>query len=355
MAKKQHYIPRLLLRDFSTDRDGKLINIHLLNENRLLQGSLYEQAQKNYLYGADQKLEKIYEKLENETAPAIRKLSNKKFDLTNEERLHLKLFIMYQMNRTPGNVDLLNNNIESVLKNIASHNKHLKNHLSDITVGINNPYIFLFRMATRALHVILDLHIGLLESDNRTPFVLGQNPVIRLNPFLKAKGWRGSTQGLILKGAMIIMPISPQYSVILYDNHCYTFVNKNPKWKIDNNDINLLNYLQYLNTNECIYFNYNSDINYYNNVSHETQAFREGIKTRIEVLKRNMNKKDGIEEIMNSGLEEYPIMQKFNFFTFKHDAFLEQIDNLIQARREVMPNFIEKEINHRIQSRNTAQ
>jgi hypothetical protein len=346
MAKKQHYVPRLLLGSFSADAERKTINIHLLNSNCFkLSGSLYEQAQKNYLYGADQKLEKLYSLLESETASAIKKLAVGDLDLTNEERLHLKLFVMYQLNRTPGSVELYNDSIESMTKSIVAYDKHLKDYLNEFTIGINKPYMLLFKMATKALHVILDLRIGLLESNVKIPFVLGQNPVIRLNPFLKAKGWMWSTQGLILKGLMIIMPITPQFSIILYDGRRYTLINKNPKWLINDNDINLLNRLQYLNTNECIYFHYNPDINYYQIISQETQAFRNDTKAKIEVLKSKIMENGEAEKTMNSGLVEYPIKQQFGFYEFKQYGYLEKIDSFAQAKREVMPNFIVDEIN----------
>jgi len=352
MGREQHFIPRFLLKYFSVDANGKLINVHLLNENRLSKGaSLKNQAQRHYLYGMDQKLEKFYEQLEGNTASVIRKLSTGFLYLNNEENLHLKLFIHYQMNRTPGNVELFNNSIESIIKNMASYNKKLKNHLNEFAIGINNPYMFLFRLATKALHVIMNLRIGLLGSSNKKPFIIGQNPVVRLNPFLKAKNWQWSTQGLILKGIMIIMPISPQFSVIMYDSLCYTLINKYPNWIISDNDIDLLNYLQYLNTKECIYFSYDPDITYFNSISDKTKNFRNDVKVKLNLLSKRVKDDGEIEEIINSGLKEYPIEQNFNFYSLKYDAYMKQITNHVQARREVMPNFIEDEINRRLQSK----
>jgi hypothetical protein len=314
-------------------------------------GKLDGQAQKNYLYGSDQKLENIFGMLENEAAPIMMKLMSNNFELTNEEKLHLKLFILYQMNRTPGNVELLNTSIESIIKNAASHDKFIKEKLNKFSVGINNPYMFLFTMATKAIHVIMDLRIGLLESNPNNPFVIGQNPVIRLNPFLKTKGWKFSTQGLILKGTMIIMPISPQFAVILYDSNRYTLVNKNPKWVINNTDINLLNRLQYLNTDECIYFMHIPDINYYKQILHETKLFRNDVKANIEILKKTVKRNNNIEELVNSGIKEYPIEQQFNFYAIKSDSYHETINNHFEAKRDVMPNFIQDEIDRRIREK----
>lgn len=57
MTKKQHYIPRFLLKKFAIDVNKKLINIHLMENNEfIINADLYDQAQEKYLYGSDQKL-----------------------------------------------------------------------------------------------------------------------------------------------------------------------------------------------------------------------------------------------------------------------------------------------------------
>jgi hypothetical protein len=286
--------------------------------------------------------------LEGVTSPAIDKLLTGSSVLSDEEKLHMKLFIMYQLNRTPGSIDLSNDSIESLIKNVASHDKLLKDHLSEFSTELKEPYMFQFSMATKTLHVILDLRMGLLESNGNIHFILGQNPVIRLNPFLQEKGWKWSTQGLALKGLLIIMPISPKYSVILYDNFCYKLKNKSPKWIISDDDVNLLNRLQYFNTYECIYFNHTPDIDNYKQLALETQKYRDNVRVSIDLLSTKKNQDGSKGEIIKSGLIEYPINQKCHFYEIKEMAYKEQITNYNEAtRRSIMPNFILDEINHR--------
>lgn len=58
---KQHYVPRMLLRNFSVDHEKKYIHIHLLKDNRFLYSKLiYDQAQKENYYGVDQELESLF-------------------------------------------------------------------------------------------------------------------------------------------------------------------------------------------------------------------------------------------------------------------------------------------------------
>ena len=349
MTKNQHYLPRFLLKKFATDDNKKLITIHLMKNNEfVINGDLDDQAQEKYLYGSNQKLENLFAKLEDVTSPVIDKLLTGSLVLSDDEKLHLKLFIMYQLNRTPGSIDLTNDSIDSMIKNAASHDKFLKDHLSEFSTELKKPYMFQFSIATKALHIIFDLRIGLLESNRNIPFILGQNPVIRLNPFLQGKGWKWSTQGLALKGIMMIMPISPNYSVILYDNHCYALKNTSPKWVISDDDVSFLNRLQYFNTNECIYFNSTPDISNYKQLALETQQYRDNVKVSIDLLNTKKNQDGSKEEIVKSGLIEYPIVQKYNFYEIKARAYIEQITNFHDAtRKSIMPNFILDEINRR--------
>ena len=348
MTKKQHYLPRFLLKKFATDIDKKLINIHLMKNNKLIiDGDLYDQAQEKYLYGSDQKLENLYSKLEGFTSPVIDKLLTGSLVLSDEEKLHMKLFIMYQLNRTPGSIDLTNDSIDSMVKNVASHDKFLKDRLSEFYAVLKEPYMFQFSIATKTLHVILDLRIGLLESNGKIPFILGQNPVIRLNPFLQEKDWKWSTQGLALKGLIVIMPINPKYSVVLYDDFCYILINRSPKWIISDDDVNFLNRLQYFNTNECIYFSYTPVMDTYKQLAIETQKYRDNIRVSIDLFSIKENQDGSKKKIVKSGLIEYPIKQKCHFYSIKKIAYEERITNINDATRDIMPNFILDEINRR--------
>jgi hypothetical protein len=144
------------------------------------------------------------------------------------------------------------------------------------------------------------------------------------------------------------MPISPKYSIILYDNYCYKLINKSLKWIISDNDVNFFNRLQYFNTYECIYFNYIPDIDNYKKLALETQKYRDNVRVNINLISTKENNNGSKEEIINSGLIEYPIEQKCHFYAIKEMAYKEQITNFYEVtRRSIMPNFILDEINRR--------
>jgi hypothetical protein len=249
----------MLLRNFSVDKDKKYFNIHLLNNNEFFYNMpLYNQAQENNLYGSDQKLEHFFCQLESTASIGFAKLKTGNSNLLKEEELHIKLFLINQIGRTPGTISSHDDSIELMIKNLASHDKVLKDHLEEFSVGLNDPYKLMLTFSIDLLYTILDLRIGLLETDKKNSFfMIGQNPVILLNPYLREKNWKWSTRGLALKGLIIIMPISPQFSLILYDDLRYKLINKYPKWIIGSSDVDKLNNFQYCNTDDCIYF-YNS-------------------------------------------------------------------------------------------------
>lgn len=52
--KRQHYVPKMVLRNFACDIDKKQINlVHIKSKKAVYAASLRDQCQKDYLYGQD--------------------------------------------------------------------------------------------------------------------------------------------------------------------------------------------------------------------------------------------------------------------------------------------------------------
>jgi hypothetical protein len=335
---KHHYVPRMLLRNFTVDEDKKLINIHLLNDDRLLYSkALYGQAQEDNLYGSDQKLEQFFGKLEAAASQVLAKLNTENVNLLKEEQWHIKLFMLNQLSRTPGFVAVQDNFFEKLFKKMASHDKTLKDHLDEFDIGINEPYKLYFSLSIDLLEIILDLRIGLLEADKeKSFFIIGQNPVVLLNPYLKEKSnWIWPTQGLALKGLIMIMPISPRFSLILYDSLRYTLLNKNPKWIISSSDVEKLNEFQYCSTTECIYFANLVNEEQYKKKNALYRNYREGDKVDFEIIGSTIGEKTVDKtEITKTGTKEFPIEQNFGFLAYKITEYNKQIISYNDAKRE---------------------
>jgi hypothetical protein len=77
-TKAQHYVPRMLLKHFSTDK--KRIDVFILKKMKLINGvSIKNQCYENYFYGEDGRIEKALADLEGVTAPILAKIANREF------------------------------------------------------------------------------------------------------------------------------------------------------------------------------------------------------------------------------------------------------------------------------------
>ena len=335
---KHHYVPRMLLKNFAVDEDKKYINIHLLNDDKFLyKKALYGQAQENNLYGSDQKLEQFFCELETVTSLVLAKLNTRNINLSNEEQWHIKLFMVNQLSRTPGFVSVQDNCFEKLFMKMASHDKRIKNYIDEFGISINDPYKLYFSFSIDLLSVILDLRIGLLESNNEEySFIIGQNPVILLNPYLNEKeNWIWSTQGLAMKGLIMVMPISPRFALILYDSRRYTLLNNDSKWIISSSDVEKLNDFQYCNTVECIYFANLLNEEQYKQKNTLYRNYRESDKANFEIIGSSIDEKTGYKtEITRTGTKEFPIVQKFSFLAYKAIEYYKPIISYSDAKRE---------------------
>jgi hypothetical protein len=296
---------------------------------------LYGQAQEDNLYGSDQKLEQFFGKLESSASQVLAKLNTGNINLIEEEQWHIKLFMLNQLMRTPRFISVQDNGFEKLFKNMASHDKNLKNHLDEFGTSLNDPYKLYFSFSKDLLYIISDLRIGLLETD-KSSFLIGQNPVILINPFLQEKNyWIWSTQGLAMKGIMMIMPISPRFSLILYDSLRYKLLNKNPKWIISGSDVEKLNDFQYCNTVECIYFSNYIDEEKRIQKNNSYRNYRESDRSNFEIIGSSTDEKTGYKtEVTRVGTKEFPIEQKFGFVGYKAVEYGKKIISYNDAKRE---------------------
>lgn len=334
---KHHYVPRMILKNFADDTEGKFFNIHLLKDDDFIyHKGLYGQAQKDDLYGSNQKIESFFGKLETSASPGLMKLKTGNVNLFEEEEFYIKLFVMYQISRTPGFAELFDHSIDATVKILASHDTELKKKLNDITIDLKRPYFQHFRLVTKAFPIVMDLSIGLLETDfTNSSFLIGQNPVIRLNPYLQGKKWKKSTQGLAWKGLILVMPISPRFSLILYDKLRYRIMNKNPKWIINSADVDKLNCFQYCNTIDCIYFNNSVDEDKYRQINAKYKNFRED--TKVDSVIPEVNKdNEYMKEPPRLYIKEFPIKQEFKFLGIKIKEYEKRINGNEDAIRECL-------------------
>lgn len=338
MGQKQHYVPRILLKGFASTENGKQINIYILEKDKIIyNGGLYEQAQKHNLYGADQKLELVFSRLESEFSKVIIKLKDENLNLTLEEQSFLKIFILIQRLRTPSAVKLYNDSINQMGKNILLHDRKVEGIIDKFDLELSDPYLFLFKMAAKTVKNISDLRVGLIKPPENKKFIIGEHPVVILNPFLEYRNWIGSKQGLGVKGTIIILPICKDISIVLYDGVRYKFSNFRKIITISNSDIDKLNYCQVLQTDSCVYFSEVINVNELLIYRDKSVDYRNETKSKIEVFKGPESKKSRKKsELVMIGSVELPIKQEFSFISMIQSQMNVSLGPSMDIRREAL-------------------
>ena len=340
MTKNQHFIPQVLLRNFSCDKKRRMINIYLLKFNEIKYAvGLTDQASKRYLYGADQKLEKVFCHFETLFGHVLKKLLNEDINLNDNEEAVLRLFMILQLNRTPIAEKNYHHQINMLFKNTLSHYPKYKKIIDDFSIELTHPYYDLLNLSLRVSFLISDLKVGLIKCCQDSQFIIGEQPIVLLNPYLFEKKWPGAKQGIGQKGTIIVMPISQNYSVILYDSIRYGLSNFKKIIQVNNEDEDILNYCQFLQTSNCIFFKEKTiNMNTFQKMNRDSESFRIKNKHELQIFKSQL-KEDKYSELLLLHPVDFPIKQNFKFVAIKADAYQDHITTFADIGREYVNEF----------------
>lgn len=346
MGKKQHYVPRMLLKNFSTLDNIKTIGLFLLKDQSFLDNvSLRDQAYENNLYGKDQIIEKIYAEIEAASNPVINKLLREELPLDPQEEANLKIFITSQYSRTKFAKDLANESMDKMFKEMVKNEPKLSKNIDDFKIVHTEPYKFMFNVTSEMAVVISDLQISLLKNETKIPFIIGEHPITILNPFLVERKWKGSKNGLGVKGAMIYLPLSTKYGVVLYDRIRYRTHRFKKIVSISVKDITKLNSCQMALTQDCIFYSSKDNIpfeDYYIRTDDYRKNDKITVKVYSEKKSKKQRKKKGYKELMMTGSKELPIKQNFEFINLLESALYEDLGQTMDISRDAIKQYIKR-------------
>lgn len=329
MGKKQHYVPQFLLRNWSEDKSS--IKTYLLNENRIIPTApISSQAQKHFFYGEDQEVENILCQLEEQSSLIISKLLVENFELSMEERGVIVHFIAMQNIRTPNAIQQTNDMASALARDLLIKEKkfeEFKENIKYLNVGFTDPTAKQLEFFLSTFLMYTDLKLCLLKANNDNEFVIGQDPIITLNPYLVEKRWPGPKRGIGIRGVIIVLPISPLYSLCLYDKTVYKILNGNNVSCLNNGDIDTLNKFQFLTTDNVIFFN--NSLNNPEAITEETKRYREQPKANVQDF---VNEKDPRKMLVAIQLEEYGLPQNFSFCAIREAAYRMVLDSYTVVR-----------------------
>ena len=339
MGKNQHYIPRFALRNFTEDNNRQILTVYLMKEKRVItNASIKNQAAKDFIYGKDQVIESIFEKIENVTAITITKLMRNEV-INDEEKEALRVYIHFQMNRTSFNAKNNNEIANLVFQTIYHKHPFIGKYIDKVKVELKNPYFLSFLLSIKTSGLLSDLAINIVNNNSKIPFVLGQRPVFIINPYLYEKKLDIWAQGIAVKGVCVLLPIAFNKLIIMYDRWCYSLAKKNGIIQINEDDITKINIFQFFYTTDCAYIKKDMNIEYLNMLMEKTKIFRESDILDIKIIKTQN------QSMLYQQSKIPEINPNISFIKIKYQAYCEKIVPTKEtlARTAIIPEIIRLE------------
>ena len=190
-TKRQHYVPRLILRKFS--RDEKRISLLVMESGfRTDDAAISKQCYEDYLYGAHDFMEKSFTDEETKIAQILSKLSREALGaLGDQERFELQRFVYWQRMRTVGAGDVMDNKLDALVKNLAGSYADLnagkvpftREDLDLIVARYNSATNEALWQAAKAWPIVWDLAVKFIINERPLGFVISDDPVVAYNQF----------------------------------------------------------------------------------------------------------------------------------------------------------------------------
>lgn len=229
ITKNQHYIPRFLLKRFLDESE----NLYAYDSTRDIKRrvtAVENIFSENYFYDTDNTVENYISKyIETPAAPFITKILNDPECVTNYQSEDILRFVTSQIARTPralaDTLDHINTTSRALINELAALNDVSSEDASQISLEVDGKSILAFQTITLALAstLISDLTWHTLINKTEQKFIISDDPVILYNWYLRNSTHKEITS-LTACGLQIILPISPNIALFLYDKTTYKLV-----------------------------------------------------------------------------------------------------------------------------------
>jgi len=243
------------MKPFSLGGIGAAINLFNITSGQLIKNAPVKgQCAKDYLYGDDLVVEKALQKLEGAYGVILKKIQSGDDQLSSSDLSFLRNFSYLQYSRTDMAIRRNRLAMEKLENAIFEGNEHQRpiSDLSDRTLMREAMIQF-----QETVKYISDLKVCLVRNRASSPFITSDDPAISTNRFYAQRvGSRFGGVGLGNAGAMIFMPLTPEYLVVSYDGGVYTVPGK-IGCVIETHrllDVAAVNELQHLKAAENLYF-----------------------------------------------------------------------------------------------------
>jgi hypothetical protein len=320
--KKQHFVPKFYLRNFSSNR--RTVQIFHIMSGIFHKSPLDSTCQESYFYGADGEFENFLEMLDNNHSRAIKKVIQF-IPLSDYERIALLEFLLVQKTRTRLERQLVegfgdaicDRYLKPMMQSLLKSDGLSDYEIEGYSVRIKNMDIFHKQSIVHAMDSIIgisDLVPCFIGNNSNTPFISSDNPVIFNNRIHLDNNFTA----ILSKGLQIHCPLNPHLYLLLYDEKFYTIDQSKPPCL---SDINRLNALQLLNCNEILIVPDGSSKEYVDSLCSQYLNKKQRKKANFRTVKS-----DWLDERTRSDIDEFTIQNEnshlnFEFLRFNHKEY----------------------------------
>lgn len=259
--KRQHYVPKFYLRNFSFDGGNRLHLLHVETLRAIPRIGLKEQCHQDYFYGHDAVVENALQDMEGAAAKVFQAIITERRlpDRATEDDFVFRSFVCMQWGRTKSHAENSEALFSKALKTVYSPEWRAagipQDEIDQLEFGTTYPGAYSLGMAAEMIPFLGDLETKLVVSGTLGEFVTSDTPVVMINPFYLGR-FPGGITGFNVRGLIILVPISPQLLAVLYDAKCYRVGSpgKRVVQLASHGDLVALNNFQCLNAANAIYF-----------------------------------------------------------------------------------------------------
>ncbi|MHC2291834.1 DUF4238 domain-containing protein [Bradyrhizobium barranii] len=252
--KNHHFVPRVLLRHFTKNAEGKSINLYNIRADPLIPDAPVKgQCSRHHWYGRDGQLEALLGRLEGMFGLARdRVMAGGNSDRDREE---ISLFMCVQHWRTAKAAARIRHSMEQMNENTWAPDK---DPIPEDKVLVVRS----MRVGMKTREFLRDLKLRFVENRTSRDFIIADDPAVMLNRFAFEK-LGGSGFGVASSGLIFVMPLSPRFSVICYDGLVYSLDATNGRVVLKSEAaVDAYNDIQCLAAEENIYFRRQEDGEY---------------------------------------------------------------------------------------------
>jgi hypothetical protein len=284
---KQHYVPQLLLKNFSLNGLQKQVAAYRIPSNKFIPvAAIRDQAHENRFYGSD-KVEDFLMRLEGEATPIIRAAIEKETLPKRRSREYeiLLAFVLAQVSRTRGAAEDANDMTDKLVKRLMKDAPQFDEIIDHVRIVVDHAASETLGMTLENLPLARDLACKLFCNRTNFPFLLSDDPAVKYNQFLEHRKKFGSNTGLATKGLQIFLPIGRRHQIVFFDEEVYKVggrrLSSHRVALTAESDVRALNLLQAANAEAMLYFDEQMPIEEVKSIVQKAAALTANERTQL--------------------------------------------------------------------------